>query len=425
MVVLELDYCDDPEINEVIDSDLIEGFDNNTYQAESCLIVIIGSSLDKERISSILDQRVEKNRIWFLGKSSLSDQNKSVRYIFFAILKNEQYIKICNIAGGTTSEKTPQLTSDFAELLWALLNDAKNYALEIDSVKVQLVLQQIKQISEKNFDPLLRAALNKALSEFSNLIDIDKKYYIGNETRSTSTLLQSEFLNELCYMSICNLSKDYVRAQNSVTGQIPSLIDSLKKRIDYLKVGKDLAQRIPQDQNNNYLSQLIFWYVGYFCSLVKFHEKRCEYSTALSLAVRVLELTCQSILLDENEADFNHQGKFFLTNTGEIPQGVMPLWKASKGTLNSSTYANYQQDIEDLIRLRNRTLFGHGVTHSNSLFIANNYISLLNFIENYFSSKKASVKLWRNLHASASVNVISEVNLAISQRTLENLALHD
>jgi len=423
MRIIEVDYqLDDYEIIDLFLGDFL----SDTFQVcESDYLSIIGDESDYSRIKKLALQQynIQIKNILFLGKTPYTRDERNLIYYFYSLsIEIDEFHLFIGIADDselikfTYEEIQKNIGGNLSNVAY-YLNKISNSGPIKDLLSVHNDLLVFKKNIEENYPNLISSCIKIGLVQFINLIDLEIKFYLGNESRSygqVTSILEKINFNRLIY---ANEIAEY----KSISTQLTNVDkDNILKRIEYLEVCNAYSEFNPHNIDDSELFWLFIWWSSYFLICANFYKRANQFSAGVSMCIRALELFCKAILLDKGNAYYDGNGKFCCN--GKRFNGVGPLWNEVLLYLPS---ANANSNIWTSIEVRNKSVFGHGITHMNEDLYDFVYSSISTLIKDNEDCRSGREVNWDEIHSRGRVNMFNGIVKSISTLMISSMGITD
>jgi len=423
MHVIDIEYGDDNDSNEFFDLIFREHLSQITDT--NILIGVTGARSNYEKLQQSITHSSEKYNFNFLffGKNSYNTDSRNLLYVLRAVKEELDRFSFFSITREAYSSIDFAIWNDLglADMLMEGLNGIRDSTKSVSTSfrDIEFALQKTLSIAKKIQNDSIRAALTKSVSIFIKLNEIEGKVFYGKETRNISEISRSG-----CYEGIRANPIAFKPGYQEVLKELHLLIESenvIKNRFKFLENAELYEKKLNDQIDQNELPLLLVWLSVYFLTIANIYADRNAFSAGLSLNLRSLEFYCQGILIFKGSGAISDRGRYMVN--GSETEGIGKLWDAVKDIVVTITDKKDINNIDDLVRLRNKSIFGHGVTHINREIYEKMNISLRRIISNCEEKISPPPKVWEGLIKLASGNPFVNAEKIISGNTLSLLGI--
>lgn len=183
-----------------------------------------------------------------------------------------------------------------------------------------------------------------------------------------------------------------------------SIEHSIKKRVKYLNQAVGYSGNFDNSIASRRTPWLILWFVSLFLLRSKIYKSRNDNSASLAMCIRALELYSKASLISGTERSgayidcgfISTLDRFYLgenySGKKKLVSGVGPLWKKVKGL---NVISRNTSCLDSLIKCRNKSTFGHGLSSCNASITETSYNELIETIKNTSFYSQPSLRLGR------------------------------
>lgn len=418
LLILELDLTEnDSDSVELIRLELDDVIKANYGGAKKLILSCFGS---KQTVLPLLNEYLQKcsmgrQDILYFGITPYSQDEITTTYGLVSIREGAKGFECHALKTGAKYSWGIGMPYNVGLQIFRQLKNISRLSIEGDSIDIRTAINQAIEVISEAPSELLRAALKSAIDQAKKLIELEINFFCGNETRTLGAVASASYLQELISNNLSVIETGY-SSKDLVGLKLPAL----QFRLDFIRAGIELRRTFHKSVASQEMPRLFLWFSTYFLKLAQFYANRLQYPAALGLSMRALEVYCQGVLIKEGDGDFDSNGKFLIN--GKKSSGFADAWGAVQNHrfCEDETLATL---IWRAIEIRNGSIFGHGVTHSNSDLLEQLNAAITKVIKNYELKHAPLPVLWDPLRKQINSNIFQEIDRSIASQALNLLSV--
>ncbi len=407
MIIIEVVYTDE-DTSEIIDLVLEEEINNYQKENKDIFLSITGSNECCKRVIGLAnDKGIDSDNIIYFGKTKLNSNELDLIYMFFAFSKDfDTYTKvILSDNSRIIFDNSTSLTKSIGNI-WLRLEHIQKSSTNGELFSLKKELNEFKNIIKKDYTVAISSAVSKSITLIQNIVDLEVKFFTGFYKQDYMHIISQSESKDLLSFDMSDILMRYKTLNKSLC----NYSISLSCRIEYISALEHFKKLFLKSIEDKTLPLLMIWFASYFILCSVFHKRNSNYSAGLAMAVRALELYCKAILVSKGCGDYDGRGKFIqevddkgFLNKWVPVNGVGPLWKSVEVYVKEN---DCTKSIWNSIKLRNKSVFGHGVAHIDEDSFNYAYSNISSIIKNSAECNADNSKLWDGLQKVGIVNIV-------------------
>jgi hypothetical protein len=419
LLILELDLAEnDDDSVEIIQLELEDALITNAKIYKKIILAGRGLSATVIPILKKYSQKysIDANNILYFGRTPYSQDEIETIYALVSIRENTKGFECLSLKNGTKYSWGVNVAHSISQQIRRELHNIARISINGDAIDVRAAINQATEFFNGTPGNLLRAALNNTVDTIKKLVELEIYFFCGNETRTLGNVASASYFAELTSINLSSLEAEYNKiALNNLN------LTALNERLEYIRAGIALSNSFHKNFMDKEMPRLFLWFSTYFLKLAQSHANKLQYTAGLALTLRALEVYCQGVLIREGEGSFDNKGDFLINE--KKSSGFADAWRAALLHLlcEDESLINL---VWRAIEVRNKSIFGHGVIHTQLDTFNQLYAAITKTIKNYEVNHAPEPKLWAPLRKRINSNVFQDIDRSIASKTLLLLGIH-
>lgn len=419
LLILELNLADnDDDSVALVRLELEDVINTNSRRLSKIALAGYGSS---DTVIPILNEyshkySIELRNILYFGRTPYSPDEIETIYALVSLREGTKGFECLSLINGTKYSWGIDVPHSIGLQIRRQLQNIAQVSISGDVTDVRTAITQAIELFSLAPSELLKAALKNATELVKKLVELETYFSCGNEARTLGTVASSKYYTELKSNNLAVLEAGYAH-KDLASLQLPALTH----RLEFIKAGIALSKSFDKCVTDKEMPRLFLWYSIYFLKLAQSYANRLQYTAALSLTMRALEIYCQGMLIKMGDGKFDGNGDFFIC--GKRSSGFADTWNAAQ-----EHRLCVEEDLTSLIwraiEVRNRSIFGHGVTHSNLKIFTDLNGAVIKVIRDYETKHAPKPVLWGPLRQQVNSNVFQEIDRSIASKVLMLIGIY-
>ena len=298
-----------------------------------------------------------------MGEAKLSSIALDLALVVCAASRMASKFLFVDVMGGEERWlESSTLARSEAATVWRLLGAADSIVERDGIFAVQALLSVLPSALLGFRMNWMAAALDRAAAEMTNLLDLERALWLGDEPLTSGSVRSRPQLMAMKNSHIFSLCQSYESMSRSLS--VKSLAISAANRAEYLSIARAAAGSASADRFDSQAIVLFAWWASYFRARALLFERSGDFANAMSSLVREIELVFQCLLLESRDAEFDSSGAFLLK--GRSVEGVGEIVGFARATVARQVGEDLFNRLTAGIGCRNRSKAGHGVSALNA-----------------------------------------------------------